>query len=39
VLTTEQSHFALHPDEVADGPVTEWLQHRADAWILAPDRP
>jgi hypothetical protein len=38
-LNTEQTHFALHPDEVADGPVTEWLQRRADAWLLDIERP
>lgn len=38
-LTREETHFALHPDQVADGPVTQWLTRRADAWMLTEDRP
>jgi hypothetical protein len=29
--------FAKRPDEKADGPTTQWLEHRADAWLLEHD--
>lgn len=36
-LAYEDTVFALRPDEAAQGPVSQWLEQQADAWLLDND--